>query len=145
MNYDQKEKIKNKMAKLAGYLLSNKITKHDILELCMDDPQFEINRDIVGKLINYFEWRVHPKHPQIECSTEGDIRVNGDILQPKTYKGNKVIKFVRGKKTIDINVASTVLSTYQPMPTDGKYIVGYRDEDPNNCRIQNLYWRKIGE
>ena len=145
MTPTQKEKIKTKLKKLANYMISNKISNDDIFQLCEEDPEIEIFRNIVGSRLNFFEWRVHPEYPSIECSTEGDIRINGTILQPKKYNGQKIIKYRRGRKTIDINVPLTVLSTFKQLPQDGKYTVGFRDENPDNCRIQNLYWRKLGE
>lgn len=142
MTEDIRSELKTKMSELASFLIKNNIYKETILDEAMNDPHFDVNREIVGQVLNYFEWRVHPLHPQIECSTEGDIRINGSVLYPKIYRGYKTIKYVRGKKTMDIDVASTVLSTYRPKPTDGEYIVGFRDENPMNTRINNLYWRR---
>lgn len=145
MTPDIQGKLKAKMAKLAIFLIKNNITKQEMLDACMDDPAIQDSRDIIGPRMNYFEWRVNPAQPMIECSTEGDIRINGEIQTPKNYHGYKTIKYVRGKKTYDIDVALTVLGTYRPMPTDGMYTVGFRDENPNNCRIQNLYWKLQGK
>ena len=145
MTPDIQEKLKTKMAKLAIFLIKNNITKQEMLDACMDDPAIQDSPDIIGPRMNYFEWRVNPTQPMIECSTEGDIRINGEIQTPKNYRGYKTIKYVRGKKTYDIDVALTVLGTYRPMPTDGMYTVGFRDENPNNCRIQNLYWKLQGK
>lgn len=138
------DKLRSKVAKLAAFISENNIDKNDILELCMSDAEFSVNRDIIGKALNYFEWRVHPLHPEIECSTEGEVKINGSLIAPKTYRGYKTYKYVRGKKTYDIDIPIMVLSTYVPMPKEGKWTVGYRDENPDNTRINNLYWRKLG-
>ena len=129
---------------LSDFIIEYGIDKNDILTLCMADPDFSVNRDNVGKVLNYYEWRVHPLHPEIECSTEGEVKINGTLISPKIYKGYKTYKYVKGKKTIDINIPIMVLSCYVDMPKVGKWTVGYRDENPDNTRINNLYWRKIG-
>ena len=140
MNYETKIILKEQMKELALLMVKNRITKSDILDLC-SDPDFQDARDIIGRRLNYFEWRVHPSYPFIECSTEGDIKINGEIRVPKNYNGYKTIKYVRGKKTYDIDVAMAVLSAFKQMPDDGVYTVGFRDENPDNVRIQNLYWK----
>ncbi len=145
MDLETKDKLKAKAAKMAAFFIKNNITKQDIGQLCMDDPEFCNYRDIIGSAINYCEWRVHPNHPTVEVSTEGDVKINGDLITPKIYRGYKVFKYVRGKKTMDVDIPSLVLSAFVPRPTDGQYTVGYRDENPDNTRIQNLYWKKIAK
>ena len=145
MTDEERVKLKSKISKLAGFMVKHKITKSDIVDLAAEDPNFDNSVEIIGRTLNYFEWRVHPVHPQIECSTEGEIRIGDVIKEPIFHNGRKIIKITKNKKIFDFDVAQNVLRTYVPMPESGNWTVGFRDNNPKNCRINNLYWRKIAD
>lgn len=140
-----KDKFMAKAAKFAAFIIKNGITKQDVYDLMNKDVQFADNINLIGKTIGYIEWYQHPQHVEVWCSTEGDVKINGDIIKAKVYKGHKVYKYPKGKETKDVYIDSMVLSCFIPKPDTGKWTVGFRDNNPDNCRIQNLYWKKLGE
>lgn len=138
-----KDKLTAKAAKFAAFLIKNGITRETIYELMQKDQQFMENINLIGKTIGYLEWYQHPLHPEVYCSTEGDVKINGCLIEAKVYKGHKIYKLPKGKETKDVPIDSLVLSCFVPKP-EGNWVAAFRDNDPNNCRIQNLYWKKIG-
>ena len=134
------EKFRKKLKKLASFIIDNGITKADMLEECLNDTNVQVYRDIIGKTCDYFEWRIHPNHPEIECSTSGQIRVSGKIIKPIEWDGKLMISMSRKRK---LDAANVVLTTFRQRPADGSYIVRFRNEDYRDLRIDNLYWYKL--
>lgn len=141
-----KEKLRKKYKKLAEFIIKNEITEKDVFDVMLEDYTFQTHRDIVGKVSDYFEWRVHPTMSKVSCSTRGDISVAGTIITPVESGGELKIILSKGKtKSIEISAASLVLATFVPQPTDGVYIPHYRNQDFRDLRISNLYWYKVVE
>ena len=133
--------VKKKLKKLSTFIIENNITKANMLELCLDDDSVQIYRDIIGKTCDYFEWRVHPVHPEIECSTSGQIRVSGKIIKPIEWDGKLKVNISRKRK---LDAANLILTTFRPIPDDGgEYVVRFRNEDYSDLRVSNLYWYKL--
>ena len=143
---DQKSKLFKRYKKLADYITENEISKNDILDLMLENPTFQIYRDIVGSVSDYFEWREHPTMPTVECSTQGDIRISGNIIKPTEYRGDLVVVISKSKtKRIRTSAASLILGTFTPPPSDGTYIPRFRNHNSHDLRISNLYWYKLVE
>ena len=130
LSEEVKEKLRKKYKKLAEFIIKNDITEKDVFDVMLEDYTFQTHRDIVGKVSDYFEWRVHPTMSKVSCSTRGDISVA--LSKGKT-------------KSIEISAASLILATFVPQPTDGVYIPHYRNQDFRDLRISNLYWYKVVE
>lgn len=137
---EAEEKLKRKLKKLSRFIVKNNISKSDILDMCLNDDSVQVYRDIIGKTLDYFEWRVHPNYPYIECSTDGQIRVSGTIVKPQEWDGKLKISCSRKMK---LDAAQLILTTFRPMPTEGKYVVRFRNEDYKDLRVSNLYWYKL--
>ena len=146
LSEEVKEKLRKKYKKLAEFIIKNDITEKDVFDGMLEDYTFQTHRDIVGKVSDYFEWRVHPTMSKVSCSTRGDISVAGTIITPVESGGELKIILSKGKtKSIEISAASLILATFVPQPTDGVYIPHYRNQDFRDLRISNLYWYKVVE
>ena len=141
-----KMKLCKKYKKLADFIIENDITEKDVFEVMLEDYTFQKHRDIVGKVSDYFEWRVHPTMSKVSCSTRGDISVAGTVITPVESGGElKIILSVGKTKTTKVSAASLILATFVPQPTDGVYIPHYRNQNFRDLRISNLYWYKVVE
>lgn len=146
LSEELKKKLYAKYKKLADFIVSNNITKNDIYDLMTEDVSFQKYRDIVGNTSGYFEWRANPTIPNVKCSTGGDISIGGKIVKPVEYGGELKVIIPKGKtKSTKVSAASLVLSTFVQRPTDGVYIPYYRNQNPHDLRISNLYWYKVVE
>jgi hypothetical protein len=137
--------LKDKILDLRSLIIANDIQRANIYDTMKDDHEFAINVYIVATTLGYFEWRQHPLHPRIECSTDGQVRVNGTIQNIyQNSAGDYVFLFSKGKRDRqEIKVGSLVLSCFVPHPPKGNWVVGYRNEHTDDFHIANLYWRKM--
>ena len=140
MTDEFKKKIRKKVKKLSELIVESSCTKNDILEMMKDDPEFQIARDIIGNVLDYYEWRINPLYPNVRCSTSGEIEISGQRFYPREFSG--VLKIIYANKK-HISAPMLVLSTFVPMPKDGKYTVRHRNEDFRDLRVSNLYWYKL--
>ena len=147
LSEEQKIELKKRYRKLAKFIVKNGITKSDVFDLMIEDYKFQIDRDTVGEVSDYFEWRVHPTMAKVSCSTTGDISVAGKILTPIESDGELKVIINQGKtKTLKVCAASLILATFVPKPTDrGTYVPRYRNNNFRDLRISNLYWYKLVE
>lgn len=141
MNATDSEKLKKKLSSLSTFIIKHGITRNDINDICMDNESMQICRDVIGRVLCIpFEWRVHPVFQEIECSTDGQIRVSGKIVQPEDINGVLKIRLSRKRK---LNAALLILNTFKPIPKDGNYVHRFRNDDYKDLRIANLYWYRL--
>lgn len=134
------EKLLQKLKACATFIIEEGITKSDILDMCLEDDAVTMYIGIMRNNSDLYEWRKHPIYPEIECSTEGEVRVSGKIIKPTEWDGKLKISISRKKK---LYAAQLILTAFKPMPTDGKYAVGFRDCDYTNLSVLNLYWHRL--
>ena len=134
-------KIKKKIKKLVEIINEQKITNTDIYNLCKTDDAFA---EDVCLLRSIFEpmWTINSQYPQIQCSTEGDIKISGTQFIPLERDGILKIILANGKKSL--SAALLILGCFEKCPGKMKhYTVGYRDGNYRNIKLSNLYWKKV--
>lgn len=88
-------------------------------------------------------WRDIEEFEQYEINEFGDVRRKntGYILTPFMNKGHLVVCLAIGPKRKNVLVKKEVAKLFVDNPYNYRYVKFY-DEDPANCRADNLYWSK---
>lgn len=76
-------------------------------------------------------------------SKEGEIRndVTQKILKPNKDKDGYLIVYLGKPYQKTIRLARLVLSTFKPIEKDATTLVMYKDGNPLNCSLSNLFWK----
>lgn len=126
-----------KIKKVLKKIQNGEISGEQLNDIISNDPELE---DIVSQITNQVIWKTHPLYPHIQTSSEGKIKVSGEIVKPKVWDGLLKVTLQYGKKRL--YAALLILQCWEACP--GKlsdYTVGYIDDDVNNLKPENLYWK----
>ena len=141
-----KEEIKELLHQLSDIFIENDITAEAILEMAIDDAEFQLDRYIVGGPLDYCTWQEHPTINGVFCSTNGKFKFHGvEIPAIKDPSHNGRLSFVvkHGGKRFSYPAAGTILSCFVEKPKVGSYQVAFRNHRSDDLRITNLYWYRL--
>lgn len=85
------------------------------------------------------QWKHLSNWPEYEVSTAGYIRRNGRLLtaSPSARHRRLQIRLAKPEETKHVMLARLVYETFKgPL---GDRIIRYRDNNPRNCALENLY------
>lgn len=126
-----------KIKKVLKSIKNGEITTKQLKEILEENPELQDIIDLVNPEVT---WKKHPLYRFVETSSKGQIKVSGEIVKPRVWDGLLKITLQYGKKRL--YAALLILQCWEPCP--GKlndYVVGYIDDDPNNLKPTNLYWK----
>lgn len=126
-----------KIKKVLKRIQNGEISQDQLDKLAENNPELQ---NIVDAMNPSIVWRKHPLYPHVEASSNGQIRVSGEIVRPKVWDGLLKITLQYGRKRL--YAALLILQCWDECPgkpTD--YTVGYIDDNINNLKPANLYWK----
>lgn len=131
--------MKNKkIQKVLQKIQNGDITREQLAEITNKHPEL---KEVLEYVSPNIEWKKHPQYPQIETSNTGLIRISGEIIKPRVWDGLLKITLQWSKKKL--YAALIILQCWDTCPGElTHYTVGYIDDNPNNLKPTNLYWKK---
>lgn len=129
---------KKKIQKVLSKIQNGDISPEQLKDIASEHPELE---ELLMSFSNEIEWKRHPTYPQIETSDTGLIKISGEIIKPRVWDGLLKITLQWSKKKL--YAALIILQCWDTCPGElTHYTVGYIDDNPNNLRPNNLYWKK---
>lgn len=136
-------KLKKRCEKLSKIL--NDFSPDDIDKLRKSDLAFDgwIRNisDYLGDSNPY--WRVHPLHPHIRCSINGEIEVAGHDFTIREFDGVLKVCYSNGRKKY--SAPDLIMACFNPCPTKNRkeWKIAYKDRNYKNLKPSNLYWERV--
>lgn len=126
-----------KIKKVLKSIQNGEISAKQLKEILAENPEL---KDIIDLVNPEVTWKKHPMYPFVESSSNGQIKVSGELVKPRVWDGLLKVTLQYGKKRL--YAALLILQCWEPCPgklTD--YTVGYIDDNVNNLKPSNLYWK----
>ena len=89
-------------------------------------------------------WKRVPGSPEFEASTHGRIRrkLTERVKKPTVRSDGKLMVNLRNGQQSRTRYVHTIIAETFIGPRAAANIVCFKDENPENCRVENLYYEK---
>jgi hypothetical protein len=85
-------------------------------------------------------WKSVPFAPWAEVSTEGEVRVNGELVCPAFTDGYAIVLLRVCGQLRQFRVNRLVAFVFLGEPPEGKPMAIHGDGNPSNNRLENIRW-----